>query len=124
EDRSHRGSGGAVQDLSLGLNGSAAKGTLSVARGGTSFDSYAAGDILVGTAAGGMERRGIGHTNDVFTVSDGTPQWASITSIAQGGNDARYVNASGDTMTGALAIVLDGLGLSVRGIASGATLHA
>ncbi len=44
--------------------------------------------------------------------------------LDQNGADARFVNVTGDTMTGLLNILVDGLALNVSGTISGSTIHA
>ncbi len=44
--------------------------------------------------------------------------------LSQSDADGRYVNVPGDTMTGLLNILVDGLGLNVTGTISGSVLHA
>ncbi len=132
-----RGGGGALQPAAppgphnhqsqdqggvLDIN-KATQGVLQQDKGGVGFSSYTNGDLLVGDG-GGLRKHGIGSANQVLTVSGSTVAWQSITSVAQGGNDARYVQKAGDTMTGALRIHTRGVGLSVSATISGSTLVA
>jgi len=51
--------------------------------GGTGQTAWAAGDILFGAGTNITNRRSIGNTDDVLTVSGGVPVWTSITSVRQ-----------------------------------------
>jgi hypothetical protein len=58
--------------------GSEVSGTLPAANGGTSFSTYATGDLIYASAANTLAKRSIGSTGDVLTVSaGGVPTWAA-----------------------------------------------
>ena|GEM_PF-3306411 len=59
-----------------------------------------------------------------MVVTNGNGVTSCGTAYTQTTADNRYVNTSGDTMTGALRIQLSGIGLQVTGTASGRVLHA
>lgn len=48
---------------------------LAVSRGGTSYGSYTAGDILVATSSSALSKLGIGSETHVLTVTSGLPSW-------------------------------------------------
>ena len=104
----------------------ATSGTLPASRGGTSFTSYQTGDLLVGNAGGGLSQLGKGSAGEVLAVSGATIGWRSVNAISNAGNDFRYVNAGGDTMSGQLVVGLSSgtVGLKVLRTISGSTLHA
>lgn len=104
----------------------ATNGVLGADRGGTSFAQYTTGALLVGNAAGGLSNYRIGSGGDILSVTGGLVRWKPFTSVVQGPSDSRYVNTSGDTMTGALTINLSSgfLGLRILQTASGNVIHA
>jgi hypothetical protein len=58
--------------------GSEVSGTLPAANGGTSFSTYATGDLIYASATNTLAKRTIGSTGDVLTVSaGGVPTWAA-----------------------------------------------
>lgn len=52
-------------------------GTLGVARGGTGRSSFSTGDLLVASGGGALSALGVGSSNQVLTVSGGSPSWAT-----------------------------------------------
>jgi len=132
---SARGGGGSPQPASLPEHnheggdrggqisiGSATTGVLAASRGGTGFETYSAGDLLIGTN-GSLEKLGKGNQGEVLSVSGSSLVWKDADAAALTGNNARYVNVDGDTMSGALTILTPGdLGLNVVGTISGSTL--
>ncbi|MDO8648665.1 MAG: hypothetical protein Q7R81_02680 [Candidatus Peregrinibacteria bacterium] len=93
--------GGGVLDINGATNG-----ILRVEQGGTGFGNFATGDLLVGTAGGGLDKLAKGTNGQTLTVSNGTLSWGSAGAgdLTQANADLRYVSVAGDTMTGALAI--------------------
>ena len=112
--------GGGVLDIN-----NATAGVLAVSKGGTGTGSFAMGDLLVGLGNGGLSRRSIGSAGQVLISSGGTVVWSDTVSgnLTQTSADARYVNASGDTMSGALMILATGVGIDVKGTMSGNQLY-
>jgi hypothetical protein len=112
----------------LNVNG-ATNGVLAASRGGTSFDTYSTGDLLIGDGTNGLSKLLIGADGQILSVSGSTAQWISLSAasgISQTNADARYLRKSGGTVTGALVIDLTSgtLGLRVIETASGNILHA
>jgi hypothetical protein len=56
--------------------GSEVTGTLGPTYGGTNQSTWATGDMLYASAANTLNKRTIGSTGDVLTVSGGVPTWA------------------------------------------------
>ncbi len=52
-------------------------GILPILNGGTSFSTYATGDIIYASAANVLSKRTIGALNQVLTVQGGVPTWAT-----------------------------------------------
>jgi len=98
----------------LAING-ATFGTLVTSRGGTGLSWYSTGHLLVGTSTGSLRTLELGSNGQVLTVSNGGVAWGSAGAgdLTQSAADDRYVNTSGDTMTGSL---------TVHGTISGSTL--
>src|SRR3989338_8331 len=98
----------------LNIN-AAMRGVLAASRGGTGFGSYSTGDLLVGNAGGGLNALGVGANGQVLSVSNGNLAWGSAGAgdLTQANADTRFVNVSGDTMTGAL--IINGFGLTASG---------
>ncbi|MBI3336277.1 hypothetical protein HYZ98_01780, partial [Candidatus Peregrinibacteria bacterium] len=111
--------GGAISILN------ATNGILTAERGGTGFDRYSTGALLVGTALGKLTTLSVGGAGQVLTVSNGTAAWAD----AGGGmnfaeSSSYFIDDTGDTMTGALIITATNVGLEITNTASGRILHA
>jgi hypothetical protein len=114
--------------------------TLPVNRGGTSFSTYATGDILYASAANTLSKLPIGSNGQFLTIASGVPAWASgsimqydvssaqtssttasnflfnvqygtITGAATGARIASVTTASNSSATG-LAITATGTGTS------------
>ena len=111
--------GGGIIDVNA-----ATRGILAVSRGGTGNASYSTGDLLVGTAVGGLSKLAKGSNSQVLTVSNGTLAWAASAGGGGGSSDTgalmsvfdrRYVNESGDTMTGSLILSGANVGLTASG---------
>jgi hypothetical protein len=70
--------GSANVSLSLTLS------TVAVAKGGTSYSSYAVGDMLYASGTGALSKLGIGSSGQVMTSSGTAPQWVAQSSLAVG----------------------------------------
>lgn len=70
--------GSANVSLSLTLS------TVAVAKGGTSFSSYAIGDMLYASGTGALSKLNIGSSGQVLTSSGTAPQWVAQSSLAVG----------------------------------------
>ncbi len=101
--------------------------TLSIVRGGTSFNSYTVGQILYASSNSALARLNIGTEGQFLTVSGGVPSWqtpagAALTAVNDtnitltlGGTPATaLLNAASITMgwTGLLGIARGGLNLN------------
>jgi len=55
-------------------------GVLPVANGGTSFSTYAIGDIIYSSAINTLSKLSVGSASQVLTVAGGVPTWAAVPS--------------------------------------------
>ena len=96
-------------------------GTLVAANGGTSFSTYAAGDLIYASAVNTLAKRTIGTNGYVLTVSGGLPTWAAPT----GGVTTFQTSLSGLTPSTATsgAVTLGGT-LGAAGGGTGLTSYA
>ena len=105
------GGGGGVTSVSTTLSGitvndptGAAEivGTLGVTSGGTSFNTYATGDIIYASAANTLAKLSAGTNTHVLTLAGGVPTWAAPAGtyswIVEGGNGQTDTVNSGDTL--------------------------
>ncbi len=89
-----------------------ATGTLPIARGGTSFSTYAAGDILYASATNTLAKLPAGTEGHVLKLAGGVPTWAaggglgSVTSVALTTPAFLSVSGSPVTSSGTLAVSL------------------
>jgi hypothetical protein len=104
-------------------------GVLPITNGGTSFSTYATGDIIYASAANVLSKRTIGATNQVLTVIGGVPTWAapSLTGItgtlpiANGGTGATTAIAALAALLPAQSAATNGMVLRSNGLATNAT---
>ncbi len=131
--------GGSADRIGIGTN--APKATLDVLGTASGTNFYAANSIS-GTylyAAKTFGGAGLASCNSTLSkllynsvtkkFECGTDQGGSGTGMTQGAGDERYVNVSGDTMTGQLVIDITGgnintIGLRILNTFSGAIIHA
>jgi hypothetical protein len=59
-------------------------GTVAVAKGGTSFSSYAIGDMIYASGTGALSKLNIGSSGQVMSSSGTAPQWVAQSSLAVG----------------------------------------
>jgi hypothetical protein len=89
-------------------------GTLGATNGGTSFNTYATGDIIYASAANVLSKLAIGSTGQVLTVVGGIPTWSS------GGNgtvtSVSVVTANGISGTVATATTTPAITLTLGAI--------
>ena len=121
-DHNHE-SGDQAGTLSVGA---IASGILPQVRGGTAFNSYTVGDLLLGLTGSTLGKLPIGVAGEVLAVSGSTAAWKNSVLLTRTAYDERYVNTSGDTMTGALTLNLSSgyLGLKILQTASGNYIHS
>jgi hypothetical protein len=86
-------SGGAPIFANLSVNASTdiSAGTLSIARGGTSFGTYTTGDMLYASATNTLSKLAAGTNGYVLTMVSGVPAWA----VAGGGGSTLVSKAIG-----------------------------
>ena len=101
-------------------------GPLSAANGGTSFSTYATGDLIYASAANTLAKRAAGATGTVLTMSGGVPTWQTPsggggglstvsagtgTSVVQSGNTATVsITTATTSVVGGVKV---GSGLSI-----------
>ncbi|MES2995127.1 MAG: hypothetical protein V4681_03795, partial [Patescibacteria group bacterium] len=69
-------------------------GTLGQARGGTGFDSYAAGDLIYADGSGNLTRLPIGNPSQVLKVTGGLPAWGADLTTGGGGGAGAWATTS------------------------------
>ena len=84
-------------------------GILDVDNGGTSFASYAIGDILYASDTAEFTKLNIGSTNEVLTVAGGVPTWAA----GGGGGGMTGFDLDGDS--GPTQSVIDAATVTIAG---------
>ena len=70
---------------------------ISIAKGGTNITTYTTGDILYGSNTNVLSKLGIGSTNQVLTVVNGVPAWASAGTATQVANSLTVKFDTGST---------------------------
>ena len=83
------GGGGGVTTIAFGTTGLTpagvtagavtVAGTLVAANGGTSFSTYATGDLIYASAANTLAKLAAGANGEVLTLAAGVPSWAAST---------------------------------------------
>ncbi len=74
--------GGLLSSSALNLaSGTEVTGTLGAGNGGTGFNSYATGDLLVGNGSSTLSKLAIGTDGQILSIAGGTPSWISSSSI-------------------------------------------
>ncbi len=126
------GGGGSVTSVATTLSGitvndptGAAEivGTLGATSGGTSFNTYAQGDIIYASAANTLSKLGAGANGEVLTLAAGVPSWAASTGGGIGGTIAANQVAFGtaaDTIGGSANLTYDATTFEITGASGGA----
>ena len=122
------GGGGGVTDIGFGTTGLTpaaltsgavtVAGTLVAANGGTSFSTYATGDIIYASAANTLAKLTAGTNTHVLTLAGGVPTWAAPTGGIGGTIAAGQVafGTAADTIGGDADFTFDNTtGLIVQG---------
>lgn len=96
-------------------------GTLVAANGGTSFSTYAAGDLIYASALNTLAKRTIGTNGHVLTVSSGLPVWAAptgVTTFSAGttGLTPSTATSGAVSLAGTLGAGFGGTGLSTYAV--------
>lgn len=105
-------------------------GTLPVANGGTSFASYAAGDLVYASGTTTLVKLAIGTANRVLTSSGSAPQWVTSLTGLTGVSSSAITNTSiasgrvvytttGGLETSSANLLYSGGDLTVRGVTVG-----
>ncbi len=122
------GGGGGVTDIGFGTTGLTpaaltsgavtVAGTLVAVNGGTSFNTYATGDIIYASAANTLAKLTAGTNTHVLTLAGGVPTWAAPTGGIGGTIAAGQVafGTAADTIGGDADFTFDNItGLIVQG---------
>ena len=86
-------------------------GTLGATSGGTSFSTYATGDIIYASASNTLSKLTAGSNTQVLTLAGGVPTWASpaaggVTSVAGTTNQITVAGTGSGPYTGAVTVSL------------------
>lgn len=96
-------------------------GTLAVANGGTSFSTYATGDLIYASAANTLSKLAAGTNGHILTLAAGVPSWAAstggVTSFSGGttGLTPAGVTTGAIALAGTLAVANGGTGITSFG---------
>jgi len=113
------GGGGGVTTISFGTTGLTpagvtagavtVAGTLVAANGGTSFSTYATGDLIYASAANTLAKLAAGANGEVLTLAAGVPSWAASTGGIGGTIAATQVayGTAADTIGGDASLIFD-----------------
>ena len=89
-----------------------AAGTLPSAAGGTSFSTYATGDIIYASATNTLSKLAAGTNGYVLTLAGGVPSWAAAASGVTITNDTSTATAIYPTFTSATSGSVSGLSVT------------
>ena len=120
------GGGGGVTNIAFGTTGLTpaaltsgnvtVAGTLVAANGGTSFSTYATGDVIYASAANTLAKLAAGADGEVLTLAAGVPSWAASTGGIGGTIAAGQVafGTAADTIGGSGNLIWNNTGGSER----------
>ena len=120
------GGGGGVTNIAFGTTGLTpaaltsgnvtVAGTLVAANGGTSFNTYATGDVIYASAANTLAKLAAGADGEVLTLAAGVPSWAASTGGIGGTIAAGQVafGTAADTIGGSGNLIWNNTGGSER----------
>lgn len=125
------GGGGGVTTINFGTTGLTPNtatggvvtvaGTLVAANGGTSFFTYATGDIIYASAANTLAKLAAGADGEVLTLAAGVPSWAASTGGIGGTIAANQVafGTAPDTIGGSANLTYDATTFEITGASGG-----
>ena len=126
------GGGGGVTNIAFGTTGLTpaaltsgnvtVAGTLVAANGGTSFSTYAQGDIIYASAANTLAKLTAGADGQVLTLAAGVPSWAASTGGIGGTIAVNQVafGTGADTIGGSANLTYDTTTFEITGASGGA----
>jgi len=126
------GGGGGVTNIAFGTTGLTpaaltsgnvtVAGTLVAANGGTSFSTYAQGDIIYASAANTLAKLAAGANGEVLTLAAGVPSWAASTGGIGGTIAVNQVafGTGADTIGGSANLTYDTTTFEITGASGGA----
>ena len=97
-------------------------GTLVATNGGTSFNTYATGDVIYASAANTLAKLAAGADGEVLTLAAGVPSWAASTGGIGGTiavNQVAY-GTGADTIGGSANLTYDTTTFEITGASGGA----
>ena len=125
------GGGGGVTDIGFGTTGLTpaaltsgavtVAGTLVAANGGTSFNTYAQGDIIYASAVNTLAKLTAGADGEVLTLAAGVPSWAASTGGIGGTIAVNQVafGTGADTIGGSANLTYDTTTFEITGASGG-----
>ena len=103
-------------------------GTLGVTSGGTSFSTYATGDIIYASASNTLSKLTAGTNGYVLTLAAGVPTWAAaaagVSTISFGSTGLTPSTATSGAVTVAGTLIAVNGGTGITGYAQGEMLYA